>query len=172
MGQTLVQDQPRGPSVLVEVPVITGARRVNFPDIQQLRSQAGQVIVIKKIRTITTKILANGILNAAANMAIADFQNAVLVVYAEGWEKGKYIPLLVLNDMNDSDATAATTFGFRNSQPSFDNWIAVDWPQCYIQFSNGQAATTTGVFMFDVEYIKLDSELYKQGTWKEIKGPS
>lgn len=167
-----IQDQPRGPSILIEVPIAAAAQRVNFPDIQQLRSYAGNVIIIKKLRLIHFEVLANGILTAAANMPIVDLQNSVVTIYAEGWEKGKSIPVLDLNDINDQVSAAGTTVPFRTSQPSFDNWAAVDWPQSYIQFANGQSASVAGVFIFEAEYVKLNANDYKNGIWSEIKGPS
>lgn len=168
----LVQEQPRIASILVEVPILIGATRAAFPDVQQLRSQVGQVIVIKQMRTITAKVLANGIINAAANMPRVDLINSVIVLYSEGWEKGKYIPHLALNDMNDSDATTATTIPFKNTPPGFDNWQNVDWAQSYILFANGQAASATGVFMYEVQYVKLNAKQYLNGVWEEIVGPS
>jgi hypothetical protein len=168
----IVQEQPRGPSILVEVPIANAATTTPFPDVQQLRSQPNQVIVIKKIRLITDKVLSNGITNAAANMPLVDQQNSAVVIYAEGWEKGKYIPNLLLNDMNDSDATAATTIPFKNTPPSFDNWLNVDWAQSRIQFANGQTASQAGVFIYEVEYIKLRADKFLNGVWEEIQGPS
>lgn len=172
MEMIIAQDEPRISSVLVEMPVVAAAQRIAFPDVQQLRSTVQQVIIIKAIRLITVKVLSNGITTAAANMPLGDLQSAVATFYAEGWEKGKSIPLLVLNDMNDSDATTATTIPFRNSAPNFSNWYNLDWAQSYVQFANGLAASTDGVFIFDVQYLKANAEAFRKGIITEIKGPS
>ena len=96
----LVQDEPRGPSQLIEVPVPASVvQRVNFPDIQQLRSIVNQVIVIKAIRLITGEVLTNGPITGLTNAAVAELQKISLVIYCEGWEKAQYIPVLTLNDM-------------------------------------------------------------------------
>lgn len=163
----LVQEEPRGPSQLVEVPVAVATQRQRLPDVQQLRSQEGQTIIIKAIRLITPKVLPNAMTIAGTNAPIAELQKICLVLYSEGWEKGQMIPLLTLNDVADADATTATTIPYRNQATRFNNWRNVDWAQSYLQYANGQAAANTPyVVMFDVEYIKLDAY------GKPIIGPS
>lgn len=167
----LIQEEPRGPSQLVEIQVTqAGITRVQLPDVQQLRSQVGQDVIIKAVRLITPKVLTNGAISGFVNAPLTELVKISLVLYAEGWEKGHLIPLLVLNDVNDSDATAATTIPFRNKTTRFDNWKNVDWSKSYLQFSNGTAAVLPAgasyVVMLDVEYTKLNA----QG--KEIVGPS
>lgn len=158
-GVVLLQEQPRGSSILVEVPIVAGTQRQNLPDVQQLRSQEGQVIIIKAIRLITAKVLTNAITLSGTNAPVSELRKMVLTLYCEGWEKGKYIPLLVLNDVNDSDATAGTTIQFRNNPTKLDNWRNVDWAQSYIQFANGQApAGAPYVVIFEVEYEKLNAK--------------
>lgn len=156
----LVQEEPRGPSQLVEVPVPTnGNQKIKLPDVQQLRSQEGQVIVIKAIRLITPKVLARGMTINAVNAPLAELQKISLTLYSEQWEKGQMIPLLTLNDMADADATAATTVPYRNKSTRFNNWRNVDWAQSYLLYSNGTvSANSPYVVMFDVEYIKLDAK--------------
>lgn len=163
----LVQEEPRGPSQLVEVPVPSATQRQRLPDTQQLRSQEGQTIIIKAIRLITPKVLTHAMTIAGTNAPLAELRKISLVLYSEGWEKGQMIPLLTLNDFADNDATAATTIPYRNHSTRLNNWRNVDWAQSYLLYANGQpAANTPYVVMFDVEYIKLDY----QG--KPIIGPS
>ena len=162
----LVQEEPRGPSILVEVPVTSAGQKVKLPDVQQLRSQEGQTIIIKAIRLITAKVLANAIDLALVNAPIGQLINMSLTLYSEGWLKGQNIPVLVLNDMNDSDAAVATTIPFRNKATRLNDWRNVDWAQSYLLFANGFAPTPSYAVIFEVEYIKLDAK------GNPIQGPS
>lgn len=153
----LVQEEPRGASQLLECPVTSGATKQRLPDNNQLRSVVGQTIVIKGLRLITDKVLADAVNFALPNATLADLVNMVLVIYCEGWERAQMIPLLVLNDMADADATAATTIPYRNKATKFDNWRNVDWAKSFFQFTNGNAASTDFAVIFDVEYVKLDN---------------
>jgi hypothetical protein len=153
----LVQEEPRGPSQLVEVPVNAATQKQPFPDVPQLRSQPGQRIVIKGIRLITAKVLTRGVSINAVNAPLAELQKMTLVLFSQQWQKGQNIPLLTLNDMADSDATTATTIPYRNTPTKFADWQNVDWPQSFIQYANGTtAANTPYVILFDVEYLKYD----------------
>lgn len=160
----LVQEEPRGPSQLVEIPVPTnGASKVFLPDIQQLRSTAGETIIVKAIRLITVDVLTGGIISLAANAPITELQKLTLVLYCEGWEKGENIPLLTLNDMQAPGSTAP----HRYHQTRFSNWRKVDWTKSFLQWVNGtSSAGTPYVVMLDVEYIKLNAAN------QEIVGPS
>jgi len=164
----LVQEEPRGPSQLVEIPVNTnGVQKVKCPDVQQLRSDANQRIIIKAMRLVTPKILARCMTIGAVNAPLAELQKISLVIYAEGWEKAQMIPILTLNDYADADATTATTIPFRNKSTRVDNWEKVDWAQSYLLYSIGSvvAVAPYGV-MLEVEYVKLD------GQGKPVIGPS
>lgn len=165
-NKTFVQEEPRGPSQLVEVPVTVVTQKVPLPDVQQLRSQQGQTIIIKSIRLITDKVLTNAMTIAGVNAPKAELQKICLVIYSEGWLKAQMIPVLSLNDMADADATAATTIPYRNKTTRFNNWRNVDWPQSYLLYANGQNSAPSYTVMFDVEYIKFDA------FGKEIVGPS
>jgi len=159
MEQVLfVQEEPRGPSQLVEVPVTNGTQKQRLPDVQQLRSQPGQTIIIKAIRLISPKVLPNAMTLNLANAGLAELQKISLVIYSQGWEKGQMIPLLTLNDMADADSTAATTIPYRNKATRFNNWRNVDWAQSYLLYANGQTASGAYAVIFDVEYIKLNAK--------------
>lgn len=159
-----VQQEPRGPSQLIEVPVLTnGKQRVPFPDIQQLRSNTVNRIIIKGIRLVTPDVSVGGAVTGNTNATLAELQKIFLVLYCEGWEKAQFIPALVLNDVG----TPAGTIAFRNNATRFNNWENVDWTKSYLQYANGTStAGTPYCVMFDVEYIKLDGE------GKLIIGPS
>lgn len=164
MQKVLVQEEPRGPSILIEVNVPTaGQQRVAFPDISQLRSTVYQTIVIKGLRLITSEVLTNGVISPFPTAPATELQKMTLTIYAEGWEKGQTIPLLTLNDM----------FPVLGANPNrvmptrFDNWVNVDWPKSYLQYANTTSSVGTPyVVLLDCEYVRIDA----QG--QLIQGPS
>lgn len=160
----LVLQEPRGASQLIEVPVTAaGLQRVQFPDVQQLRSLANQVIIIKEIRLITIDVLTNGPITGLAAAAITELQKLSLVIYCEGWEKAQYLPVLVLNDMSVPAGTAPHRYG----PTRFDNWQNVDWSKTFLQYANGTvSAGAPYCVMFDVVYQKFDA------SGREIRGAS
>jgi hypothetical protein len=160
----LVQTEPRGPSITIEVPVSTNGRgRVPFPDVAQLRSTTDQRIIIKWARLVTADILTNAPLTGLTNAPLAELQKISLVIYAEGWEKGQSIPILALNDMS----VPGGTFPHRYDQTNFSNWSAVDWPKSYLQYSSGTvSANSPYAVLLEVGYVKLDA------TGNVIVGPS
>lgn len=164
MQQVLVQEEPRGPSVLIEVNVpINGQQRIPFPDISQLRSTVYQQIVLKGLRLISAEVLTNGIISGNPTAPAAELAKMAITIYAEGWEKGQTIPILPLNDMTFT----VGAIPFRQRPTMFDNWVNVDWPKSYLQFANGTvSAGAPYVVLLDCLYIRLDA------TGQIINGPS
>lgn len=160
----LVQEEPRGPSQLIEVPVLANGRgSITFPDIQQLRSLTTQRIIIKALRLITADTLTNGPLTGQPTAPVAELQKISLIIYCEGWQKAQYLPILTLNDMT----LPGGAIPHRYHQTRFNNWENVDWSKTFLQFSNGTvSANAPYVVLLDAEYIKLDA------SGKEIIGPS
>jgi hypothetical protein len=151
----LIQEEPRGPSQLVEVPVVqNGVSKVPFPDIQQLRSDTTQKVIIKGVRLVTQDTLIGPVVAASgANAPLAELQKLTLTLYSDGWEKGQNIPLLVLNDV----ATPAGTFPYRMVATKFSDWKNVDWTKSFLQYANGQvSAGAPYTVIFDVEYQRLN----------------
>lgn len=150
----IFQEEPRGPSVTVEVLIpANGIQRQPFPDVQQLRSTPDRIIVLKAMRLITADVLTNGILKAGTTAPLAELQKMTLTLYCDGWEKMSNMPILPLNDT--ADPTGAIPFRYR--QTNFDDWRAVSWDKSFIQFANGTvSANAPYVVLFDVQYIKLD----------------
>lgn len=153
----LVQQEPRGPSIQIEIPVtLNGQFQVPFPDQPQLRSKMDQKIVIKGIRLITPDVLSNAWLSGNANAPVTELQKMSATFYAEGWEKGQKIPLLTLNGMQLQGGTAPNA----QEWTRVDDWVNVDWPKCFLTFSNGtggSAGATYSVVM-DILYVKLDAQ--------------
>lgn len=153
-----LKEEPRVSSIIVEVPIANGAAKVALPDVQQLRSDADTKVIVKGWRLISPKVLTRGILNNAVNAALADLRQMALTIYSEGWERGQNIPVLLLNDANDNDSTAATTIPFRNAATKLADWKRVDFPKSFLQFANGQSASQACVVIFEIEYLKLDAQ--------------
>lgn len=148
----LVQEEPRNASQTVEVPITAnGVTRVQIPDIQQLRSQGDQIIVIKGIRLITPAVLTNAPISGFTVSPLTELQKISLTLYSDGWERGQLIPLLVLNDL----FTEGSGIPYRQNPTKFSNWKNVDWSKSYLQFSNGTvSAGANYAVCFDVEYMK------------------
>lgn len=160
----LFQDEPRGPSQLIEIPVRAQVvSKVTIPDIQQLRSMVGQVIIIKALRLITASVLANAPTVGGVNAPDTELVKISLVLYCEGWEKAQLIPIFTLNDM----FTEGSGTPWRAKTTRFDNWKNVDWSKSFLQYSNGTPSSGAAyTVILEAEYVKLDA----QGN--EIIGPS
>lgn len=168
MQKILVQEAPRIASELIEIPISNGASgRVTLPDVPQLRNQGDQVVVITTLRLISPKVLTTGITTGVACTPLADLKKIALTLYSKGWEKGHFIPVLVLNDVSDADSTAATTVPFRENTTKLDNWTDVDWNKSYLQFANGTTASQASTLMLEVEYLKLQK--LADGSYKQIQ---
>lgn len=160
----LVQEEPRGPSQIIEVPVTVNAQtRINFPDVPNLRSQIDQKIIVKAIRVIPPTVLTNAPTGGQATSPLTELVKCSVVLYCEGWEKGQNIPLATLIDT----FTEGSGVPYRDRTMQFANWENVDWNKSYIQFSNAtSSAGQPYAFIFEVEYVKIN----KDGN--EIVGPS
>ena len=165
MQTILVKEEPNGPSQLIEVPVPTaGQQRVNFPDIQQLRSMANQKIIIKGIDLVLAQVLSNGPITGLATAPLAELAKLSLVIYCEGWEKAQFLPILLLNSM----AVPTVAIPYAQAKTKFADWSNVDWSKTYLQYSNGTvSAATPYAVLLNVQYEKLNAE-----TNLPIIGPS
>lgn len=154
MQTILVQDEPRGPSVVIEIPVNNnGSQRVPIPDINQLRSTTDLKIVLKGLRLIPSSVLTNGIISSFTNVPDSELQKMTLTIYAEGWEKGQTIPMLTFNDFQNA------IIPNRFNPTRFSDWINVDWPKSYIQFANGTSSVGAPyVVMLDCQYVRLNAQ--------------
>lgn len=160
----LVQEQPRGPSQLIEIPVTqNGLQRIPFPDVQQLRSTVDLTIILKWLRLIPVSVLSTAPTIGMVNAPLTELVKMTLVLYCEGWEKGYLIPLLTLNDMFIEGSGTPHRF----AQTNFDNWKNVDFTKSYILTGNGTStAGTPYVVMLDAGYYRFN------GRGVEVVGPS
>lgn len=152
----LVQEEPRGPSQLVEIIVgKAGLQRIAFPDVQQLRSTAEENIIIKAMRIIPAGAQVGGPTAEGPTAPLTELQKMWLVIYSEGWEKAQYIPVTKLIDI----ITANTPYSFHTTR--FDNWRKVDFTKSFIQFANGTSSVLPEgedayVILLEVEYVRVD----------------
>lgn len=159
----LIQEEPRGASQLIEIPVAGNLTKVVIPVIQQLQNNTDQVIIIKALRLITADVLTNAPTLGGINAPTTELQKMALTIYAEGWEKGQLIPVLTLNDMFTEGSGTPTRF----KTTKFDNWQNVDWNKSFLQFANGTVPVGAPYnVIFEAEYVRLN----KQG--QVIIGPS
>lgn len=164
----IFQDEPRGPSCLVEVLVDDdGEQRVKFDPQDQLKSDPTQLVIIKSIRLVTEDVLVRGMLNDAPTAPNTELQKLTVTIYCDGWEKGFQIPVLTLNDMALSGGTAP----HRYQQTNLDNWKGVSWEKTHLDFAAGTvSAGSPYVVLFDVQYVKVT--MLPNGSYQEIQGPS
>lgn len=150
----LVQSEPSGPRQLIECPVTDGVGRVAFPDIDNLKSDTEQNVLIKGLRLIPSAVLVGPMVLAGVNAPDTELQKMALVLYSDGWEKAEYIPLFTMNDM----ICPGQTTPYRYDSTRFADWRKVSWTKSYLQFANGTASVGTYVVMFDCEYLKLNAQ--------------
>lgn len=136
---------------LVEITIpATTTGRVNFNTIPQLRNQPDQLIVIKNIEAFTVESYANSQQTPALpGLPIADIPKAVLVLYVNGEESVKMIPLSKLLHVQ----TAAGT-PFQQIMEGFDDLTNVDFDKSYVQFATASNAAAY-VIPFGITYLRL-----------------
>lgn len=163
----LVMEEPRGPSQMIEIIVNrAGQNRIQFPEVQNLKSLTTQTIVIKGMRLITADVLTNGPISGAVNAPESELAKISLIIYCEGWEKAQYLPIQLLTDTT----FAGSVFPHRYAGTKFNDWQNVDWSKTYLFYSNGTSSVASPdapyCVLLDIEYIKLN------GQNQEIVGPS
>lgn len=152
----IIPEAPRGASMLIEIPVTqAGLGTLPLPQVQQLLNTETQKIIVKALRLIPVTVLTNGVINAGVNAPLTELRKMTLVLYSQGWEKGQYIPLLALNDIDDGGTTP-----FRWHTTKLADWINVDWNKSKIQLANGTVTVVAAnyVVMLEVEYLRLDNQ--------------
>lgn len=124
--------------------------RVFFQDVQQLRAQSGQNVIVSAVETFSNQAIT---LSPTGNtmIAIADFKKAFLVLNQGGKELINKIPLALLNRV-DGDFSLAANFVPGQILPfEFEALKNVDWTKSYVMFSSAPVATSFSV-LFGVHY--------------------
>lgn len=136
--------------VELTIPAGTGAgSRVPFNTIPQLRNQQNQDIFIKGIKIFLASVYAaSQANNAIPGFPATELPKCVLVLYVNGEESIKQIPLAQLNNIND----VANPFQFM--EDTFEDLSNVDWDKSYVQF-NTAAAGAPYVIPFGITYMRF-----------------
>lgn len=154
----LVQEEPRGPSMLIEIPktaALGATGKLVLPDVPQLRNQDEQTIIIKALRLIPDTVLATAPTLGGANAPLTELIKMSLTLYSEGWEKGQLIPALSLVDT----FTEGSGIPYRDRTTKLANWRSVVWNKSYFTYANG-TPSIAGAYnvILEVEYVRLNSD--------------
>jgi len=149
----LIQEEPRGASQLIEIPVSGALTKVTIPVVQQLQNNTDQIVIIKALRLITDAVLTDAPTLGGINAPVTEIVKMTLTIYCEGWEKGQLIPLASLNDV----FTEGSQIPWRQRTMRLDNWQNVDWNKSFLQFANG-TVPAGGPYnvILEAEYVRLD----------------
>lgn len=155
-GVLLIQEEPRGASQLIEVPVpVAGTTKITLPVIQNLQNQVDINVTINALRVIPDSVLALAPTLGGINAPLAELQKMSLVLYSQEWEKGQLIPLLTLVDT----FTEGSGIPWRARTTRLDNWRNVNWGKSYIVYSNGSSAAGTPYnVILEAEYTKFNKD--------------
>jgi len=164
----LVQEEPRGPSQLIEVLIPAQlTSNVTLPVIQNLQNDVNQIVILKALRVIPDTVLSRGPLQGFVNAPLTELIKISLVLYSQDWLKGQLIPLLTLVDT----FTEGSGIPWRNRTARFNDWQNVDWGKSFLQYSNGtQSIGTAYEVIFEAEYQKFKKDAV--GNLVEIQGMS
>jgi hypothetical protein len=136
--------------------------RFNFLDQPQLRNQPNQVIIIRDIEIFpVTSYAASQYTNGVVGLPIAEIAKVVLVLYINGEESVKYIPLAKLNHIQD-----ATPAVFQQALQGFDNLSNVDWDKSYVQY-NSASANGPYIIPFGITYFRFQRDPTNVNNWIE-----
>ena len=143
------------------IPANSTGTRFPYPDIPQLRDDTTQDIVIMGLETFSVDAMPlspNG--NPVATMA--DLQNSFLILYIDGEESMRQIPLVRMQPIWESLNTGLLQGVLK--ELDVEN-LRVDWNKSYIQAAAPYAAGANPQFsiMLGVWYKKLRS-----GEWEVI----
>lgn len=158
----LVQEEPRGPSMLVERAILTGQSQISFLDVPELRNSPSKRVIIKAIRVTVPGLVAAPLSVGTVIAPLTELQKIYLNIYCEGWIKAQAIPILELNDV----FIEGSGIPFRTASTRFNNWENLDWSKTQIQYGQGQTAAIDFTLQLDVEYVSIDAN------GNEIIGPA
>jgi hypothetical protein len=148
---------------LIEVVVTNGdsaGNKITIGDIENLRNDATQDIIITGIQALTVEALP---LSPQGNpvWTTAQMQNAFLTLYINNEESVLTLPCVRLNNMFESSGTGTM---FQQFQPiPFEN-LMVSWFKSYFWLAAPYDTGTTFSIILSVEYKKL-----APGQWKQIQ---
>lgn len=123
--------------------------RINFQSVPQLRNQSNQQITIKSIEVYDASIYAKSqVNNSVAGMPVAEVAKAVLVLYVNGEESVRMVPLARLMPVN----VAGSSSNYQKLE--FEDLGNVDLDKSYVQF-NQASNSTIYVIPFGISYLRM-----------------
>ena len=135
--------------------------RYNFVTQPQLRSQPDQIIYITGIQVYDINSYANSqVTGTLGGVPTTEIVKAVLVLYVNGEESIKMIPLAQLVHIN---ATGAPSI-FQEEIQTFSNLQNVAWEKSYVQFSTA-AAGSPYVIPFGITYLRQQRDPANNEKW-------
>ena len=125
--------------------------RVYFVTQPQLRNQPDQIITIKGIQVYQDTIYSfSQVTGTIPGMALAEAIKAALVLYVDGEETIKLIPLPQLINQNNTNQPSV----FQQEIQTFADLNNVAWDKSYVQFSVA-AAGAPYVIPFGITYLRM-----------------
>lgn len=158
----LVQEEPRGPSMLVQKAILIGQSRLQFDDVPELRNSANKRIIIKGIRVIVPGLTVAPFNVGTVLAPLTELQKIYLNIYSEEWIKAQAIPILELNDV----FIEGSGIPFRTASTRLNNWENLDWSKTEIIYAQGTACAVDCTLVVEVEYVNIDN------MGQEIIGPA
>lgn len=124
--------------------------RFNFVTQPQLRNQPDQIVIITGIQVFPDIVYSNSqVTSTVVGVPITEIVKAVLVLYVDGEESIKMIPLAqLINTQNTAQPSV-----FQQEIQTFANLNNVAWEKSYVQFSVA-AAGSPYVIPFGITYIR------------------
>lgn len=124
--------------------------RATFNTIPQLRNQTDQIIVIKSIEIFDETTYANSQLTSALpGLPVADVPKAVVVLYVNGEESIKMIPLAKFINSGISGTNPIEQYPF-----NLGDLANVDFDKSYVQFATASSGGPY-VIPFGISYVRL-----------------
>lgn len=147
---------------LVELTVDTlNPGRFTFTTQPQLRNQPDQSIIIKGIEVYPNTVYSNSqVSGAVPGVAMTEIPKAVLVLYVNGEESIKSIPLAQLIHTNDTNQPSI----FQQEIQTFADLENVVWEKSYVQFSVAPVGATY-VIPFGITYLRMVRDATAPSGW-------
>lgn len=125
---------------------------VPFPDVPNLRNQTDQSITVLDLEFFPIYVYGASFLNnTVTGTPVAEIPKIAIVLYVNGEESIRRIPLAKINYTEPPTGTAAP---FQHERVSFDKLRNVDWPKSYFQY-NAAGAGAAYVLPIGVTYLKF-----------------
>jgi len=137
--------------------------RFNFVTQPQLRNQPDQIVIIKGIEVYPNTVYSNSqVTGTVVGVPIAETVKAVLVLYVDGEESIKMIPIPQLMHINATNQPSI----FQQEIQNFADLNNVAWEKSYVQFSVA-AAGTPYIIPFGITYLRMRRDPSNPTKWIE-----